>query len=73
VLFGLAPAIRLSSGGVARGLARAARRSDTPLSKRGGQVLIPSEVALAVILLAGAGLMIRSFERVPGRRRRRDR
>lgn len=64
VLFGLAPAIRLSRGGVARGLARGARRTAAPLSKRGGQALIAAEVALAVILLAGAGLMIRSFERV---------
>jgi putative ABC transport system permease protein len=63
VLFGLAPAIRLSRGGVARGLARGERRTGTPLSTRGGQVLIAAEVALAVILLTGAGLMIRSFER----------
>jgi predicted permease len=34
------------------------------LSTRGGQLLIAAEVALAVILVAGAGLMIRSFLRL---------
>jgi predicted permease len=60
LLFGLAPAIRLSghrSGPVAtRGRGRA-------LSRRSGSTLIVAEVSLAIVLLAGAGLMLRSFGR----------
>lgn len=66
VLFGLLPAWRLSRVQVSSALARGSRRGGTPLSRRGGQSLIAAEVALAVILLTGAGLMIRSFGRMVG-------
>jgi putative ABC transport system permease protein len=45
-------------------LARAGRQRGTALSRRGGQALIAAEVALAVILVTGAGLMVRSFLRI---------
>ena len=63
LLFGLAPALRLSrmSGSA---LGRSTRQVGASLSNRGGQVLIAAEVALAVVLVAGAGLMIRSFTRI---------
>jgi predicted permease len=64
VLFGLAPAIRLSRASLVAELGRAGRQPGTALSRRGGQVLIATEVALAVILVAGAGLMLRSFARM---------
>jgi putative ABC transport system permease protein len=64
LLFGLAPAIRLSRVGPGPALARAGRQRGSPLSRRGGQALIAAEVALAVVLVAGAGLMIRSYARI---------
>jgi predicted permease len=65
VLFGLAPSLRISSGslqealkdsghGVSEGKKRARLRS----------VLVISEMALACVLLVGAGLLMRSFLRV---------
>ncbi|HUR19476.1 MAG TPA: ADOP family duplicated permease, partial [Vicinamibacterales bacterium] len=64
LLFGLAPAIRLSRVRIGSVLARGGRQRGSALSRRGGQMLIAAEVALAVILVAGAGLMIRSFLRI---------
>ena len=66
LLFGLAPALRLSRVKGGRALGRSTRQVGASLSNRGGQVLIGAEVALAVVLVAGAGLMIRSFARISG-------
>jgi predicted permease len=49
---------------VTTALAGTDRRSGAALSRRSGQGLIFAEVALGVMLLAGAGLMIRSFTRL---------
>lgn len=65
VLFGLAPGIKMSSGDLQESLkdsglgASAGRKHDRMRS-----VLVVSEVALACILLVGAGLLLRSFLRV---------
>jgi len=64
LLFGLAPAIRLSRVRICSALARGGRQPGLSLSRRGSQALIAAEVALAVVLVAGAGLMIRSFARL---------
>jgi putative ABC transport system permease protein len=64
VFFGLAPAIKLSNIRVGPCLVTAGRRHGPALARRRGQVLVAVEVALAVVLLAGAGLMIRSFDRL---------
>ena len=64
ILFGLAPAIRLSRVRVSGALARGGQRIGAALSTRGGQWLIGVEVALALVLMTGAGLMIRSFDRL---------
>jgi predicted permease len=64
LLFGLVPALRLSRVQVGATLAKGSRRHGSALSRRGGQLLIAAEIALAVVLVAGAGLMIRSFARV---------
>jgi putative ABC transport system permease protein len=65
VLAGLLPALQLSIGGTANALRDAGPRL---LGGRGGrrlhQGLVVAEIALAVILLSGAGLLIRSFVRV---------
>jgi predicted permease len=64
LLFGLAPALRLSRVRVGSVMARGSRQVGSSLSRRGSQMLIAAEVALGVVLVAGAGLMIRSFMRI---------
>jgi putative ABC transport system permease protein len=62
ILFGLVPALRLSKLDVNSSLKDGSRGSSG--GKRGkylSAVLVVTEMSLAVVLLAGAGLMIRSF------------
>ena len=62
ILFGLVPALRLSRLDVNSSLKDGSRGSSG--GKRGkylSAVLVVTEMSLAVVLLAGAGLMIRSF------------
>ncbi|HXN53342.1 MAG TPA: ABC transporter permease [Candidatus Acidoferrum sp.] len=63
ILFGVIPAMRVSSLNLATSLKDGGGRNGIG---SGGQrlrdVLVVSEVALAIVLLAGAALMIRSFE-----------
>jgi putative ABC transport system permease protein len=62
---GLAPAMHASGAGLAETLKEAARGSAG--GRRAGRLrdwLIAGEVAVAVVLLAGAGLMIRGFNRL---------
>jgi putative ABC transport system permease protein len=65
LLFGLAPALRLSGLDVNATLKAGSQGKDS--GRRGkplSQVLVIAEVALAVVLLAGAGVMIRSFLKI---------
>ncbi|HTS77987.1 MAG TPA: ABC transporter permease [Bryobacteraceae bacterium] len=65
LLFGLAPALRLSRLDVNASLKDQSRGSSR--GRRGhylSTILVVTEIALAVVLLAGAGLMIRSFMNV---------
>ena len=65
VVFGFMPAILLSRVNLAQAFAHGARHSvSSTLSRRGGQMLIVAEVALAAILVVGAGLMVRTYARL---------
>jgi putative ABC transport system permease protein len=62
---GLWPALRASSPRLAGALREGARGSSGgAASHRARAVLVGAEVALAVVLVVGAGLMLRSFERL---------
>ena len=63
-LFGLWPAWS-AAGGVPEGLAEGGRTSSTgPHGARVRSLLVVAEMALALILMVGAGLMMESFRRV---------
>jgi predicted permease len=65
VLFGLAPALQISTAGVYESLKESSRGSSE--GRRGAWVrnsLVVGEIALACVLLVGAGLLMRSFVRV---------
>jgi putative ABC transport system permease protein len=65
--FGLAPALNLSKGDLSQTLKEAGGSSAGGIAgRRFRHSLIVSQVALAVVLLAGAGLMIRNFLRLTG-------
>ena len=62
ILFGLAPAIHGAKQSLVESLKEGGRGSTTGIRGRRVQtVLVVSEVALALVLLVGAGLMIQSF------------
>ena len=63
ILFGLAPALQASQADVQETLKETAR-SATGGRHRLRQVLVVAEIALTFALLAGAGLLIRSFYRL---------
>jgi predicted permease len=63
VLFGLAPALQLSRPDLARTLREGGARA-SGAHNRTRRILVVSELALALTLLAGAGLLMRSFARL---------
>jgi predicted permease len=65
ILFGVAPALRLTGVGM-QGTLRAGARSLIGVagSRRTRDALVLAEVALAVVLLVGSGLLLRSFSRL---------
>ncbi|MEQ9568551.1 MAG: ABC transporter permease [Longimicrobiales bacterium] len=63
VAFGLLPSLRLTDGGQA-GTLRAGTRGSSAGRNRVWGVLVATEVALALMLLMGSGLLIRSFSNV---------
>jgi putative ABC transport system permease protein len=64
IFFGLAPALRLSRPNLTESLSEAGARSGGGRRQRMRNTLIVLEVALSLILLIGAGLMIKSFRRL---------
>ena len=61
--FGLAPALQMFRRDVA-GLLRAQRAGATAAQQRLRRALVAAEVALALVLLVGAGLLLQSFSRL---------
>jgi len=67
VLFGVVPALIASSGDLGSPLRYDARAgSETRARRRMRQALVASQVALALVMLAGAGLLGRSLDRLQG-------
>lgn len=65
VLFGLLPALRLSDGNGAAAMREGSRGGTAGARRmRSWNVLVAAEVALAVVLLSGSALLIRSFANV---------
>ena len=65
VLFGLAPAFGFSRPDLQSSLKEGSRSAGVgPQSRRLGNALIVTEVGLVLVLLTGAGLMIRSFSKL---------
>ena len=64
VAFGLVPALRAASWNVARHLASGTRTSETLAGMRLRTTLVACQVAVSFLLLAGSGLLIRSFIRI---------
>jgi len=61
LLFGLAPALQSARPDLTRALKDGGQRGAAGLSPRLRQVLTVAEIALALVLLIGAGLLINSF------------
>jgi putative ABC transport system permease protein len=64
ILFGIAPAIRAARVGAAEALKSGPRAGGSRERSLAQQTLVVLEVALCLVLLAGAGLLIKSFRRV---------
>jgi putative ABC transport system permease protein len=64
VLFGLAPALHLSRTELQESLQAGGRTGGTGLRSRLRSSLIITEVALALVLLTGAGLLLKSFQKL---------
>ncbi|HZN04254.1 MAG TPA: ABC transporter permease [Candidatus Polarisedimenticolia bacterium] len=62
LVFGLAPAIQGSQADLRRDLTL--RRGDAGGARRGRNLLVVAEIALSLVLLAGAGLLMKSFLRL---------
>lgn len=64
VAFGLLPALSASKVDLTIGLKEGSKGSGGLASSRGRRLLVVTQVALAVVLITGAGLMLRSFASV---------
>ncbi len=67
IVAGVLPALRLTRGDINQALKQGLGRTDADSSgHRTRGILVVSEVALSLVLLVGAGLMIRSFQKLQG-------
>jgi putative ABC transport system permease protein len=65
LLFGLVPALTTTGASASHGI-MGSRGSVGPAGSRVRRTLVICEMALAVVLLAGAGLLLRSYQRLSG-------
>ena len=61
IIFGVAPALQLSRPDHGEALNEAGRGSSGSRAARTGRALVVAEIALSLVLLTGAGLLVRSF------------
>jgi putative ABC transport system permease protein len=64
IVFGLVPAVQFWRNDIQSTLKEGGRSAATPVRHRLRKALVISEVAIAVVLLTGAGLLLRSFVRL---------
>ena len=64
IVFGVAPALQLSRPDHGESLNDAGRGSSGARAARTGRALVVAEIALSLVLLTGAGLLVRSFLRL---------
>ena len=64
ILFGLFPALQISRGQFNRNLKESARVSASSSQRRVSSSLVIGEIAMSLALLAGAGLLLKSFWRL---------
>ena len=64
MLFGVAPAVEAARVDIQQALKSSARTGHSVGQRRMRSALVAGEVAIAMVLLAGAGLLLRSFDQV---------
>jgi putative ABC transport system permease protein len=66
LLFGIAPALTIARSALASSLKEAGRSAALARGNRTRRLFVVVEVALALVLLTGAGLLVRSFVKLQG-------
>ena len=64
VAFGLTCALTVQMGNLSGALASSARSTAGPAARRAASALVVAEMALAIVLLIGAGLILKTFSRL---------
>lgn len=64
IFSGLAPALQAPASGISEALREGDRQTGSRRQNHLRSALVTAEVALSVILLVGAGLLMRSFEQL---------